>query len=64
MIRNQNLYAHLDGQNRKRQLKQLTRQRGIKYLEELLGLHQFFHSKSSRPQPIALAKVLKSLSAK
>lgn len=64
MIRNQNAFKHFDKQNKKDQLHKLTIQNAIKSLKELLRLYPAFPLKTDRPQPIALARLLRSLYSK
>lgn len=64
MIKKGDVYARLDRQNRQLELRKLTLQKGVKHLEELLRLSDFFHLKRRQPQPVALAKFLKLSSHK
>ncbi len=61
MIKNTHDYSHFDRQNKILQLRRLTKNKGIKQMEDLLKLHHFFSSrKHHQTHPVALARLLKS----
>lgn len=65
MIQNSDMYIREEKRRRVIKLKKLSLKKGIRHMEELLRLGGFSRFRGqSRSQPLALAKILKSLRCK
>lgn len=59
MILNQRSYRKIERKEKREYLQNLTEQEALRHLEELAEFAWPFISKKARPQPVALALLLK-----